>query len=384
MRRICVFTGGRAEYGLLKPLLTELQKDESVELKLLVAGMHLSREFGLTYEAIENDGFVCDEKVEMILSSDSSISISKSMGLGLIGFSEALMRLQPDILVTLGDRYENMAVVTSAWVCRIPVAHIQGGEITLGAIDDQFRHCITKMSTLHFVTTDEYKNRVIQLGEHPSRVFNVGAINVDALHKIKVLSKVELEKDIGFEFGNKTLLITFHPVTLENNTAESNFQQLLDAIDDFDDLKIIFTKTLADTDGRVINEMIDNYVAENSSKSIAFTSMGQLRYMSALQYVDAVAGNSSSGIIETPSFKVPTLNVGKREQGRIVADNVICVKQDVAEIKQALEKALSTEFKESLKDMANPYEKPDTAINIAKTLAEYPLKNTTMKEFYDL
>ena len=384
MKKICIFTGGRAEYGLLKPLLTELKSNKNIELQMLVSGMHLSPEFGLTYQLIEQDGFICNEKVEMLLSSDTPIATSKSMGLGMIGFSEALSRLQPDILVTLGDRYENMAVVTTAWVCRIPVAHIQGGEKTLGAIDDQFRHCITKMSRLHFVTTEEYRKRVVQLGEHPDRVFDVGALNVDALKKIEKLSKRQLEEAIDFKLDRKTALVTFHPVTLEKNTAGKNFQQLLDAIDAIDDLKIIFTKTLADTDGRIINEMIDDYVAANSHKAIAFTSMGQLRYISALKYVDVVAGNSSSGVIETPSFKVPTLNIGKREEGRIMADNVICVEQDTDAIKSALKVALSSEFKESLSDMTNPYEKPGTSKNIAEILEKYQLTGTTMKDFYDL
>lgn len=384
MKKICVFTGGRAEYGLLKPLLLELQRNKDVELQILVAGMHLSREFGLTYRLIEQDGFVCNEKVEMILSSDSSVAISKSMGLGMIGFSEALTRLQPDILVTLGDRYENMAVVTTAWVCCIPVAHIQGGEKTLGAIDDQFRHCITKLSMLHFVTTEEYKQRVIQLGESPERVFNVGALNIDALKKVDSLSKSELEEDIEFKFEGNTALITFHPVTLEKNTSQTSFQQLLDAIDEIDGLKVIFTKTLADTDGRVINQMIDDYVATNPHKSVSFTSMGQLRYINALKYIGVVAGNSSSGIIETPSMKVPTINIGIREQGRIIADNVICVGQDVQEIKNAFIKALSPEFKSLMKHVVNPYEKLDTARNISNILAGYELPETTMKEFYDI
>lgn len=384
MRKICVFTGGRAEYGLLKPLLFELKKDKSVKLQILVAGMHLSREFGLTYQAIEDDGFICDEKVEMILSSDSVIAISKSMGLGMISFSEALSRLSPDVLVTLGDRYENMAVVTTAWVSRIPVAHIQGGEKTLGAIDDQFRHCITKMSSIHFVAAAEYEKRVIQLGEFPDKVFNVGALNVDAIKKIKFLPKVELEEELNFKFEGKTLLVTFHPVTLENNTSAKNFKHLLDAIDDISGLKIIFTKTLADTEGRVINEMIDKYVAVNKNKSVAFTSMGQIRYLSALNYIGAVAGNSSSGIIETPSFKVPTINIGIRESGRIIAKNVITVKNRKEDIKIALIRAFSLSFRKSIATMKNPYEKDDTAGSIARTLSNYQFGKTTMKEFYDL
>lgn len=384
MKKICVFTGGRAEYGLLRPLLNELRDNKDIELQILVSGMHLSAEFGLTYKEIEKDGFLCDEKVEMVLSSDTPVAISKSMAIGMIGFSEALTRLNPDILVTLGDRYENMSIVTTAWVCRIPVAHIQGGEKTLGAIDDQFRHCITKMSRLHFTATNEYRNRVIQLGEHPENVFNVGALNVDALKKIKILPKAKLEQEINFLFKGKTALVTFHPVTLQKETSGKHFTQLLEVIDSIKDLKIIFTKTLADTEGRVINQMIDDYVSNNENKSIAFTSMGQLNYISALNYIDVVVGNSSSGVIETPSFKVPTINIGDREKGRIMADNVICVDQNINAIKEAFKKAFSSSFIKSLENMENPYEKPDTAKNIASILADYDIPNSTEKEFYDL
>lgn len=384
MKKICVFTGGRAEYGLLRPLLFELKNNKDIELQILVSGMHLSTEFGLTYREIEKDGFICNEKVEMVLSSDTPVAISKSMAIGMIGFSEALMRLNPDILVTLGDRYENMSIVTTAWVCRIPVAHIQGGEKTLGAIDDQFRHCITKMSRLHFTATDEYRDRVIQLGEYPENVFNVGALNVDALKKIKILPKAKLEQEINFSFKGKTALVTFHPVTLQKETSGKHFQQLLDAIDSIKDLKIIFTKTLADTDGRVINQMIDDYVSSNEDKSVVFTSMGQLNYISALNYIDVVVGNSSSGVIETPSFKVPTINIGEREKGRIIADNVICVDQSINAIKEGLKKAFSSSFIKSLANMQNPYEKPDTAKNIASILVNYNIPNSTGKEFYDL
>tara|TARA_Y100000385_G_C13102734_1_gene645569 strand:- start:969 stop:2126 length:1158 start_codon:yes stop_codon:yes gene_type:complete len=384
MKKICIFTGGRAEYGLLRPLLIELKNNKDIELQILVSGMHLSSEFGLTYKEIEKDGFTCNEKVEMILSSDTPIAISKSMGIGIIGFSEALTRLNPDILVTLGDRYENMSIVTTALVCRIPVAHIQGGEKTLGAIDDQFRHCITKMSRLHFTATDEYRDRVIQLGEYPENVFNVGALNVDALKKIKILPKAKLEQEINFSFNGKTALVTFHPVTLQKETSSKYFAQLLDAIDSIKDLKIIFTKTLADTEGRVINKMIDDFVSSNKNKSVSFTSMGQLNYISALKYIDVVVGNSSSGVIETPSFKVPTINIGDREKGRIMADNVICVDQNINAIKEGFKKAFSSSFIKSLANMENPYEKHDTAKNIASILANYDIPNSTEKEFYDL
>ena len=383
-RRICVFTGGRAEYGLLKPLLDELNKAPSVELKLLVSGMHLSREFGLTYENIEADGYRCDECVEMILSSDTPTGVCKSMGLGMIGFSEALVRLKPDLLVILGDRFESMAAATSAMVCRVPIVHIQGGEMTLGAIDDHIRHAITKMSWLHIVTTEVYRKRVIQLGENPKRVFNYGALNTDAMKKIKLLSKNKLEKEINFSLGSRSLLVTFHPVTLEKNTSEKYFQQILDVIDSYEGLNIIFTKTNADTEGRIINQMIDKYVEKNPQNTIAFKSMGQLRYISSLYYITAVVGNSSSGIIETPTFKVPTINIGEREEGRIIADNIICCEQNVDSIKSALDKALSHDFRESLVNMSNPYEQDNTTLSIAKLLKECELPKLTKKEFYDL
>ena len=382
-RKICVFTGGRAEYGLLKPLLNEVKKDLSLELQLLVSGMHLSREFGLTYKVIEEDGFVCDEKVEIILSSDSPISICKSIGLGMISFSEALTRLKPDLLIVLGDRFESMAAAMAAFVCQIPIAHIQGGESTLGAIDDQFRHSMTKMSLLHFVTTDEYRRRVIQLGEEPSRVFNYGALNVEAMKEIRVLSKDQVEKEINFSLGSRSLLVTFHSSTLEKDTAGEQFLQLIEAIRSFNGLKIIFTKTNADTGGRIINELIDKYVEENPKNAITFTSLGQLLYINTLRYVDAVAGNSSSGVIETPTFKVPTVDIGDREKGRIMADNVINCEQSTESIRAALQNALSKKFKESLRDMINPYEKDNTAKRIVEKLRDCPLPATTKKEFYN-
>lgn len=384
IKKVCVFTGGRAEYGLLKPLLDEINTDKTLELNLIVSGTHLSNEFGLTYKKIEDDGFVCNEKIEIVLSSDTTISICKSMGLGLISFSEALDRLKPDILIVLGDRFETMVAATAALVSRVPIAHIQGGELTLGAIDDQFRHSITKMSMLHFVTTHEYKKRVVQLGENPKRVFNVGAINVDAMKKIKPLEKIELEKKINFKIGSRTILITFHPITLEKGTSGKYFLQLLGALDEVENLRIIFTKTNADTDGRIINNLIDAYVEKNKDIAIAFTSLGQIKYISALHYVAAVVGNSSSGIIETPTFKVPTLNIGDREKGRVLANNVLTCRQTKSSIKEGIEEVLSYNFKESLKDMPNPYDKGDTAKNIIKIIKEFNMPSSTKKEFYDL
>jgi GDP/UDP-N,N'-diacetylbacillosamine 2-epimerase (hydrolysing) len=383
-RRVCVFTGSRAEYGLLKPLLDEIKRDQFLDLKLLVTGAHLSKEFGLTYKSIEDDGFTCDEKVEMILSADTPVAICKSMGLGMIGISEALMRIKPDLFVILGDRFEIMVAAATALVCRVPVAHIQGGELTLGAIDDQFRHAITKMSLLHFVATDEYRDRVVQLGEDPSRVFNYGALNVDAMKKIELLSRKQIEKKLKISLDPKSLLVTFHPVTLENNTAGKQFSQLIEAIHSFDQLKVIFTKTNADTGGRIINDLIDKYVEENPQKAVAFTSLGQLVYISSIFHIDAVAGNSSSGVIETGTFKLPTVNIGDREKGRILPDNVIDCDQSVESIRIAIETALSKEFKDSLRDMVNPYEMDNTAKNITAKLRDYPLPSTVKKEFHDM
>lgn len=384
MKKICFFTGTRAEYGLLKPLMDEVVKDDSLRLQLLVTGMHLSPEFGLTYKLIENDGFIIDEKVEMLLSSDTATGISKSMGMGLIGFADALTRLAPDSAVILGDRFEAMAMACACINARIPIAHIHGGETTIGAVDEAFRHSITKMSHLHFTSTEEYRTRVIQLGEHPDRVFDVGAIGLENICNLPLLSKEEVAQDIGFELDAPYFLVTFHPVTLEQATAEKQFRNLLSALDNQDDAKIIFTKANADTDGRIINQMINNYVSDNPEKAIAFTSMGQLRYLSAMKYAGAVVGNSSSGIIEAPSFKVPTVNIGDRQKGRVRAKSVICCEPEKKQISSALQNALSKDFVDSIQEMKNPYEKPGTARSILNVLKEADLQNIIKKKFYDL
>lgn len=322
-RKICIITGSRAEYGLLRPLIEEIKNDADIQLKLIVTGMHLSPEFGLTYQEIEKDKIIINEKIEILLSSDTPIGISKSMGLAMMGFAEAYERLKPDIIVVLGDRFEIFSAVASALVSRIPVAHISGGEITEGVFDDSFRHSITKMSHLHFTSTEEYRKRVIQLGEEPKRIFKVGEIGLDNIRRLKLLSKIELEKRLDFKFNKHNLLVTFHPVTLEYKTSGTQFKNLLNEIDKLKDTNIIFTKSNADTYGRIINQMIDNYVKENSDKSKAFTSMGQLLYLSTMKYVDGIVGNSSSAIIESPSFKIGAINIGDRQKGRIKAKNVI-------------------------------------------------------------
>ena len=301
-RRICIFTGTRAEYGLLKPLMDEVKKDRELELQIIVSGMHLSSEFGSTYREIERDGFTINEKIDISLSSDTPIGLCKSSSLGLTKFSRAYERLKPEIVVIFGDRFEAFAAAIAAMISRIPIAHINGGESTFGLIDEAIRHSITKMSYLHFTSTEKYRKRVIQLGEDPKKIFNMGAVGLDNIKRMKLLSKKKLEKELNFKFNKYNLLVTFHPVTLENNTSGKHFQNLLDALDELKNTNIIFTKANADTDGRVINKIIDRHVLKNSHKAIVFTSMGRLKYLSTMQFVDAVVGNSSSGIREAPSF----------------------------------------------------------------------------------
>lgn len=383
MKKICVVTGTRAEYGLLYWLLKEIEADKELQLQVIVTGMHLSPEFGLTYKEIEKE-FSVNKKIEMLLSSDTSVGISKSMGLAQISFSEAYEELKPNIVVVLGDRYEIFSATSAAMIARIPIAHLHGGETTEGAFDESIRHSITKMSHLHFTATNEYKNRVIQLGEHPSRVFNVGGMGIENIKRLKLLSKDEFEKSIEFKLNIKNILVTFHPVTLENSTAQEQFKELLGAIDELEDTNIIFTKANSDTDGRVINQMIDEYVTKNSNKSIVFTSLGQLRYLSALQYVDAVVGNSSSGLAEAPSFRIGTINIGDRQKGRIKASSVIDCEPNKDSILKSFEKLYSKDFQETLKNTINPYGDGCASKNIVEILKSVNLKNILKKSFYDL
>ena len=315
-RKICVVTGTRAEYGLLRSLIQKINNDNELTLQLVATGMHLSPEFGDTYKEIENDGFNIDKKVEILMSSDSSIGISKAMGLAQISFSEVFDELKPDIVVILGDRFEMFSVCSAAMIGRIPVAHLYGGELTIGAYDDAFRHAMTKMSMLHFTSTQDYQKRVIQLGEMPDRVFYVGSLGVENIMTQRLLSKIELEKKLKFNFLEKNIIITFHPETLASKSASLQFQQLLSAVSSLSDTLIIFTKANADTNGRSINKMIDEFV-RNNENSISFTSLGQLNYLSCLQFVDCVLGNSSSGIVEAPSFKVGTINIGNRQKDEL-------------------------------------------------------------------
>lgn len=382
MKKICIVTGTRAEYGLLMPLIRKIADDPELELQLVATGMHLSPEFGLTVDLIERDGYRLTDKIEILLSSDTPIGISKSMGLAMISFSESFSRLEPDMIVVLGDRFEIFAAVSTASVAKIPVAHLHGGETTEGAFDEAFRHSITKMSWLHFTSTEDYRRRVIQLGEDPARVHNVGAIGVENIKEMNLMTKHELEQSMGMQIRDPFLLVTFHPVTLENNTSFIQFESLLEALDDYEDGTIIFTKANSDTDGRVINKMIDEYVSKHPDNCLAFTSMGQLRYLSAMKIADAVVGNSSSGIIEAPSFGIPTVNIGDRQKGRIQASSVINCEPNTYAIKEAVEKALA---RENMADMVNPYGEGDVSSKILTVIKEALQQDISLKKtFYDL
>ncbi len=381
--RICLFTGSRADYGLLYPLAVELRHDPAIDLQILVTGMHLSPEFGLTFREIEKDGFVISEKVEILLSSDSPEGISKAIGLGVIGFAGALARLRPDFLIILGDRFEALAAAIAAMTARIPIAHLHGGEATQGLIDEPIRHSITKMSHLHFVATESYRRRVIQLGENPATVFNVGAIGLENLRRIPLLGRAALEESLDFRFGDKTALVTFHPVTLENASAPAQFSQLLQALRRFEALHVLFTKTNADTEGREINRLIDEFVREHPRTAAAFSSLGQQRYLSALKQVDVVVGNSSSGILEAPSLGTPTVNIGDRQKGRIKAASVLDCEPETEAIASTLANALTKKLKNIAATVDNPYQGQDTARRIKEILQTAGPVNLK-KDFFDL
>jgi GDP/UDP-N,N'-diacetylbacillosamine 2-epimerase (hydrolysing) len=382
-RKICVVTGTRAEYGLLRWVMKGVHQTPGLELQIIATGMHLSPEFGLTYQEIEKDGFRIDRKVEMILSSDTPVGLAKSMGLGLIGFGDILQQLQPDIMLILGDRFELFSAVAAAMVARIPVAHLHGGESTVGAFDEAIRHSITKMSHLHFVAAEEYRKRVIQLGEHPGRVFLVGGLGIDNIKKLDLLDLPELERSLEFRLGEKNLLITFHPVTLEDKTSAMQMTELLAALDTLEDTRLIFTMPNADTDGRVLIDMIEKFVAKHPNAR-SYTSLGQLRYLSCVLHVDGVIGNSSSGLLEVPSFAKGTINIGDRQQGRLKAKSVIDCRPDRESIIAALQKLYSKEFQLALGAVQNPYGEGGASKKIVEILQDHPLESILKKSFHDL
>lgn len=379
-RKICVVTGTRAEYGLLYGLLEELQNDEMCELQVIATGMHLSPEFGLTYRQIKQDGFRIDVKVEMLLSSDSPVGIAKSIGLGVVGFADAFQQLDPDLLVVLGDRFEILAAVQAALPRRLPVAHLAGGDTTEGAMDEAIRHSITKMSHLHFVTNNVAARRVRQLGENPQHIFNFGSPGIDQIRQLELLPKDILEEGLGFKFRQRNLLVTFHPATLDEGTPGEQFEQLLIALDDLgSDYGLIFTHPNADTEGRELSVQIDAFVAGRSNAT-AHTSLGQLRYLSAMAHVDAVVGNSSSGLYEAPSLHTATVNIGDRQKGRLQAPSVINCEPRREEIVAAIGQALKLDCSA----VVNPYGEGDTSSRIAAVLRDCELGAALVKKaFFD-
>ena len=383
-KSICVFTGGRAEYGLLRPLIDLLKEDKHFELRLLVSGMHTERQYGFTHREITQDGIKIDALVKILSEDNSAQGIAQAMGRGINKFTKLLNQWKPDLVIVLGDRFESLAMSISAMLTRVPIAHLHGGEATFGAMDEAIRHSITKMSHLHFTSSEEYRQRVIQLGEDPGRVFNVGALGIDNIRQMKLLSREELQTKMGVGLKERNLLVTFHPVTLQPGESAKQFQQLLNALDKLRNTQLIFTKSNADMESLAINNLIEEYVKSRKDKAVVFASMGQLAYLSAMRYVDAVVGNSSSGIIEAPSFKIGTINIGDRQDGRVKALSVIDCKAKTKDIKQALKYLYSTEFKIILQTVTTPYGLPGAAQRIVNILKRQSLSGILIKKFFKL
>lgn len=383
-RKICVVTGTRAEFGLLRWLMQEIQHEPELELQVLATGMHLSPEFGLTYREIEQAGFLINVKVEMLLSADTASAVTKSMGLGLISYADAFDRLAPDLIVVLGDRFEIFAATAAALIAGIPVAHLHGGETTEGAFDEAIRHSITKMSHLHFVAAEEYKRRVIQLGEQPERVFLVGGLGIDAIKRIKLLDRVALEESLGFKFGPRNLLITFHPVTLEGQISSGQqMDELLTALGELNDTHLLFTMPNADTGGRELAAMVNQFAATRQNVRV-YTSLGQLRYLSCMKYVDAVVGNSSSGLAEAPSMGIATIDIGDRQKGRLSASSVINCEPTQQSISRALSTVFDPSFRSTLTSTKNPYGSAGASEKIVKIIKNHDLKDLLKKSFFNL
>lgn len=383
MKKICFITGTRAEYGALKLLINTINSDPDLELQIIATGAHLSPEYGLTYQEIEKDGFHINEKIEILLSSDTTVGIAKTIGLTTISFSETFNRLKPDCILIMGDRYEMLAVAQVALIMQIPLVHISGGEITEGAIDDSIRHALTKLSTIHFPANEIYRKRIIQLGEHPNNVFNFGDPSVENIYRLDFIKKNQLEDFFNWDLEN-FFLITFHPVTQEPRLAEQQIKELFKALDNFKNYKFIFTKSNADSEGRIINELIDEYVEDNRENAKAYFSLGYEKYLSTMKYASAVIGNSSSGIIEAPILKVPTLDIGNRQKGRLKAKSIVECKCSERNIVESLNKILQPEFNRSLKDMELYYQGENTSSKMVAVLKEIDFESKKTKLFYDI
>jgi UDP-N-acetylglucosamine 2-epimerase (non-hydrolysing)/GDP/UDP-N,N'-diacetylbacillosamine 2-epimerase (hydrolysing) len=384
-RRICVVTGSRAEYGLLYWLMRALADDPDIEFRLAVTGMHLAPEFGLTWRTIEADGFAIDETVEMLLSGDTPVAVAKSIGLGVIGFADAFARLRPDIVVLLGDRYETFAAAQAALTAAIPIAHIHGGEVTEGAIDEAMRHAISKMAHLHFTAAEPYRRRVIQLGEDPARVFTVGAPGLDNVLRIEPLGRPDLACALDFDLGEAPLfLVTYHPATASGEDPGRPMRALFDALDGFPESRILITKANADAGGRVINRMIDGYAAARPGSVKAAASLGTRRYVGALRAAAVVVGNSSSGIIEAPALGRPTVNLGDRQAGRLRAASIIDCREEPGAIKAAIATALTPAFQAQAAQAEPPYGRGGATEAIHRVLRTIPLDGLARKRFHDL
>ena len=383
MKKICVITSTRAEYGLLRQLIHQINDAQGLTLQLIVTGSHLSPEFGMTVDEINSDNLKIDKKIEILLSSDTSTGLSKAMGLALISFPDAFEELNPDAVLLLGDRYEILSIAIAATIARIPIIHLHGGEVTFGALDDCFRHCITKLSHIHFVAAEEYKKRVLQLGENPKYVFNVGGLGVDAIKSLPLLEQNELEKNLDVSFSKRTFLITYHPETLCETSNAKNITALLDALSVFVDANLIFTMPNTDTDGRAIYKEIKLFCELNSNSKL-FSSLGQLRYLSCLKYADVIIGNSSSALLEAPTFKIPAVNIGSRQDGRLKASSVVDCPGSRDEILQAIELVLSNKFQSNLTQSVNPYGIGGSVQKIITTLSSVDFDNLPRKSFFDL
>ncbi len=384
MRKICIVTGTRAEYGLLSRLMHLIKADNGLVLQIIATNMHLSSEFGLTYKEIEADGFVIDKKVPMPKRTDTANGIVKSMAVELAGMADAFEELKPDIIVILGDRYEMLIAASTALIYKIPIAHIHGGEITEGAFDDSIRHAITKMSHLHFTSTEEYRRRVIQLGEQPNRIFNVGSLGVENIKNMSFMNKEDIEKSLGFELDKHTIIATYHPTTLSFQDTKEEIDEFLSALDEEKNIQILFTMPNSDTGSDIVSTRIKQFVSQNKKRSILVESLGTERYLSCIQYIGAVIGNSSSGIIEVPSAGIPTLNIGNRQKGRVLCDSIINCQSNKQSIKEGLKKIRSKKIIEIAKNIRNPYEKADTAEAIFKVIKTYPLQKIIQKQFYNI
>lgn len=382
IKKICVVSGSRSEYGLLYWLLKEINLNSKFKLQFIVTGSHLSKEFGETYKQIKLDGFKIDKKIEILKFGNTNLGISESIGFGIIQIAKSLKKLNPDILVILGDRYEIFATAIAALINKIPIAHIHGGEITEGAFDDSIRHSITKMSHLHFTSLEVYRKRIIQLGENPNLVFNVGAIGMDVINKNILLDRKSIEKKFNFKFKHKNILVTYHPATLEKNDTKKKFMNILKVLKKYPNVGIIFTKSNADPEGLLINELIDKFVNENKN-SICLYSLGQTLYHSTLNQVDAVVGNSSSGIIEVPSYNIGTVNIGDRQKGREKPESVIDSDYSLVNLKKSIDYVLSDDLKYKLANYLNPYQRKNVSKNILKIISRNINKGLTQKKFYD-